>query len=331
MHESDRKNCFVIGPMRDMERLSLIINEIIQPLVAPLGYRVVRPGLSGGDILDFIMSRLDTAELLIADLTGNNPNVMYELGVRHCLGTPYVSIKEADDDAPPFDIAAFEYVPFTLPEVGNQAQIQAARDALQPAIERQHEILVNEEDVKNPVTNFYRAPLTEVSPAAGLALGYYQNMVYLSLEQIRNPDNYIKIDGEPITDEQRRTLRFEIVNPARLYQATHKYINDFLVQEGHLLKASVERPPRDITLYARPDLDNGIRLVDIPTTMNVMKESIKQRVTQMRPDHESEEWRTLEAQEIERFQSALRRLIRNEEDRLVHQHIDLLDWDFPAK
>jgi hypothetical protein len=321
MHPTRPRICFFIGPMRDMKRLHTIAHTIIEPVVARYGYQLVMPGLSGGNIMDFIISKLDTAELLIADLTGNNPNVLYELGIRHCLGTPYVCIKEAGDTAAPFDIAAFEYILF------DPADPLGAQRDIEPAVALQHQKLVNEQDISNPVTLFYRAPLTEVSPAAGLALGYYRNLVYQSLDQIRDDRNYIKVNEREITSDERERLTFEVVIPNRLAQATHKYINDFPLYQGKLVKARIEKPPRDITLYARPEEGGALRLVDIPTTMNVMEETIKARITQLRPDKESDEWRTLERQEIERFQSALRRLLRNENDQLVRLKVKVLDWD----
>ena len=51
-----------------------------------------------------ILRRLRDAELVVADLTGRNPNVFYELGIRHMIGKPAVQIIE-DNEHIPFDVA----------------------------------------------------------------------------------------------------------------------------------------------------------------------------------------------------------------------------------
>jgi hypothetical protein len=49
------------------------------------------------------------AKLLIADLTGKNPNVFYELGLAHALGKPVILISESLTDIP-FDLRALRII-----------------------------------------------------------------------------------------------------------------------------------------------------------------------------------------------------------------------------
>src|SRR3954452_5622402 len=52
-------------------------------------------------LLDKIRSYIDTADVLIADCSGRNPNVFYELGMAHALGKKVILItKDAIEDAP---------------------------------------------------------------------------------------------------------------------------------------------------------------------------------------------------------------------------------------
>ncbi|NIY84946.1 hypothetical protein [Vibrio hepatarius] len=56
-----------------------------------------------GDILAHILKRICESELIIANITGRNPNVFYELGLAHALGKPVIIISKGIDDIP-FDL-----------------------------------------------------------------------------------------------------------------------------------------------------------------------------------------------------------------------------------
>jgi len=56
-----------------------------------------------GEIITHIIENLVLSELAIADLTGRNPNVFYELGVRHAVNDNTILISESEEDVP-FDL-----------------------------------------------------------------------------------------------------------------------------------------------------------------------------------------------------------------------------------
>lgn len=318
------KLCFVIGPMRDMARLKRLATGIIDPIVQKFGYRVETPDSPEmGNIMDQVIATLDRADLVIADLTGNNPNVFYELGIRHCIGRPYIVVKEkkgdADQEKTPFDIAAYRYIEIDVD------QVEAAKKVLAPVIENMHAKIEKNEQVPNPVTKFYTAPLTEMSPAAGLVLGYYRNFINPALMQIQNKNRAILVgesrNKKPIDPGLRENVRLDIVIPKTLDQARHTYIGSELVKQGLLKEAEFGTKPgeaRPFTLYAWPDLKDACGLVDIPTTMNVMEDAIQRRLGQHKPDY-NDEWNVIEAQEIARFQNTLDRELK----RLFHEQADL--------
>jgi hypothetical protein len=100
--------------MKDMPRLLAFRDQIIKPILEPLGFHVNTPESGDiGNVMRQVLLRLEQADILIADITGNNPNVMYELGVYHSFGKPYVIIKEdipeADATATAFDIAEYRF------------------------------------------------------------------------------------------------------------------------------------------------------------------------------------------------------------------------------
>ncbi|MFA6448534.1 MAG: hypothetical protein WCX65_03615 [bacterium] len=85
-----KKKCFVIMPFsktqnHDEDYWTKFFDKIIQPKVETYGYFCEKSKAMPQDITDNIIYQLKTADLVIAVLTDNNPNVMYELGIRHTL------------------------------------------------------------------------------------------------------------------------------------------------------------------------------------------------------------------------------------------------------
>lgn len=67
-----------------------------------------------GRITEEIYSLIDRADILIADVTGLNPNVYYEIGFSHGLGKNVIFIKhENDGNNFPFDTADFQHIVYT--------------------------------------------------------------------------------------------------------------------------------------------------------------------------------------------------------------------------
>jgi len=63
-----------------------------------------------------IEDQVTRPDLLIADVTGNNPNVFYELGLAHNQGKPVVLITQDEIEKIPVDIKPFEFIRYNLAE-----------------------------------------------------------------------------------------------------------------------------------------------------------------------------------------------------------------------
>ncbi|MCH8814434.1 MAG: hypothetical protein IH957_04950 [Chloroflexi bacterium] len=86
------KLCYVIMPFSKTKACSEaewtdIFDNLIKPAVekAGLGYQCTRSEATTGNLIKSIVNSLYDASVVIADLTDRNPNVFYELGVRHTL------------------------------------------------------------------------------------------------------------------------------------------------------------------------------------------------------------------------------------------------------
>jgi nucleoside 2-deoxyribosyltransferase len=56
-----------------------------------------------GKIIDQIWRGIQSARVLVAELTTKNPNVFYELGLAHALRKPVILVSSNQDDVP-FDL-----------------------------------------------------------------------------------------------------------------------------------------------------------------------------------------------------------------------------------
>lgn len=92
--------CFVALPLK---RPFLDYCEgIIKPAAADAGMRALTSSdiYGTGPIIQDIWQQIWTAAVVIADVTGKNPNVNYELGLCHAIGVPTVIISQEIDDVP---------------------------------------------------------------------------------------------------------------------------------------------------------------------------------------------------------------------------------------
>lgn len=98
------QTCFVMMPFA--EPLGGYYNVIYEPAIKKAGLTAVRADtdiFGTGKIIDQIWAGINRAKVLVAELTGRNPNVLYELGLAHALRKPVVLISSNEDDVP-FDV-----------------------------------------------------------------------------------------------------------------------------------------------------------------------------------------------------------------------------------
>jgi len=116
--EEHHKSCFVIMPITDPDgydkgHFRYIYDKLIKVACERCKYAAVRADdieQANFIVLD-IIDRILTSDLVICDLSSRNPNVMYELGMRHAVQKPVVLIK--DDRTPRvFDIQGIRTVDY---------------------------------------------------------------------------------------------------------------------------------------------------------------------------------------------------------------------------
>jgi hypothetical protein len=148
----EKKICFVISPIGEegsetRERADQVLKHIISASIEPLGYEVIRadkisePGIITTQIIENIVD----AELVIADLTEKNPNVFYELALRHAIRKPLVQMIKKGEIIP-FDVAATRIIQFDLQSLDSVAS------AKEEIISQVKTLETGKNEVHNPIS-----------------------------------------------------------------------------------------------------------------------------------------------------------------------------------
>jgi len=163
------KKCFVIMPFSSTkscaeEKWTEIFEYIIKPAVegSGLGYACERSVAERENIIKGILDALNQANVVVADLTDSNPNVFYELGVRHTLTNRTILIAQGKEHIPfdlrPYPIALYSESPAKIAEFKKEIK------------KKLEDIEKNPERSDNPVADFLKD----------------RNIVLLSSEKKRN-------------------------------------------------------------------------------------------------------------------------------------------------
>jgi nucleoside 2-deoxyribosyltransferase len=107
-----KSDIFMIMPFAP--EFSSIYTDVVRPLVTDLGLTVSRGDefqSSRGVIMEEVWAALNACRFVIAEITGGNDNVYYELGIAHTLNKPAIMITQATSaQEVPFDIRHLRYI-----------------------------------------------------------------------------------------------------------------------------------------------------------------------------------------------------------------------------
>lgn len=107
--------CFVLMPFG--EWFDRYYSEIYVPALKDAGFEPVRADslFTSGSVIEQICDQIQKSKVLLAELTGKNPNVFYEMGVAHALQKPVVFVSGNIDDVP-FDVRHLRVVIYDVRE-----------------------------------------------------------------------------------------------------------------------------------------------------------------------------------------------------------------------
>ena len=152
--------CFYITPIGDegseqRQHSDLFMGSLIEPAIQELGLRLVRADQIGeaGLITAQVIEHIVQSPLVIADLSFHNPNVFYELALRHAVRRPIVQVIRSADRVP------FDLQPFRTISIDNSSiytlvpKLDTYRAEISAQIRMAMESPAGDSD--NPLTAFY--------------------------------------------------------------------------------------------------------------------------------------------------------------------------------
>jgi hypothetical protein len=107
--------CFVMMPFGSW--FDRYYQEIYVPAIKEAGFEPVRADelFTTGSVVEQIWEQIEKAALLLADLSGKNPNVFYELGLAHAARKPVVFAAAQVEDVP-FDLRHLRVIIYDVRE-----------------------------------------------------------------------------------------------------------------------------------------------------------------------------------------------------------------------
>ncbi len=128
--QEDMKKCFVISPIGEAgsetrKRADQLFNYIIKPVCEECEFNPIRVDqINASDSINqTILDHLKDDELVVADMTGHNPNAFYEMGYRSALNKPIIHLRYAQEDIP-FDVSSIRAFDYDLSDLDSVANVK---------------------------------------------------------------------------------------------------------------------------------------------------------------------------------------------------------------
>jgi hypothetical protein len=152
------KICFYVTPIGEPDsderkHADLFLSHIVEPALEEFGLKVVRadqigkPGMITGQVIQHVVR----SRLVIADLSFHNPNVLYELSLRHACRLPTVHLIR-ESERIPFDLDQFRTIQIDTSSIYTLVpSLETYKSEIANQVRR---ALANPESVDNPITVF---------------------------------------------------------------------------------------------------------------------------------------------------------------------------------
>jgi hypothetical protein len=133
--EDSPYDLFMVMPFA--EELKPVFEDHVKKIALELGLQPARADdfFAPGSIIKDVWNGICHAKIIVADCTGRNPNVFYEIGMAHTLDKTTVLISQSVDDIP-FDLRHLRVIIYNFSPRGMDKFEQALRKTIQSILDR---------------------------------------------------------------------------------------------------------------------------------------------------------------------------------------------------
>ena len=120
---ADKKSCFIIMPIStpenlvetykgDKDHFEHVLDGLFVPAIKAAGLKPIPPKSKGSEIIQGdIIKKIQTADMLLCDMSALNANVFFELGIRTATNRPVALVKDTKtkNENVPFDLGSVNH------------------------------------------------------------------------------------------------------------------------------------------------------------------------------------------------------------------------------
>lgn len=214
--KDEDKTCFLITPIGDEKspvrrHIDGVIESAIEPVLKEFNYKldVSHKSYNSGSIKSEIIKAIYESDLVIANLTYQNPNVMYEVAIRHCVAKPIIHISENINEIP-FDINGHR----TFNYVNDMHGVEALKKILRNAINE----IESSDDISNPVIDSLKTTKIINIPSDSVSYEKFFPEILNSLKSLTEKVDFIE-------REKNRSVKYQMDSKLNNYDEIYKIYN----------------------------------------------------------------------------------------------------------
>ena len=205
--------------------------NIIKTSIEEFGYACLRADEQVGSrrIMDDIWNSIKEAKFLIADLTGKNPNVFYELGLAHALEKAVILLTQSFDDVP-FDLKHIRIIKYNNNQEGRKKLFDNLKATIKKINVESNSYSKTEFNVLDSPKVFLSEPIKNINVfKAGIAYGKFYGINHIIHATLNNNEKEEYIEN--FNAELKKYLSFENIDyslPTWIYELKNKDLLNFI-------------------------------------------------------------------------------------------------------
>ena len=226
------KKCFLVSPIGDAgtdirKNADQLYQHIIKPVCEKCGFIAQRVDEfnTSESITQEILDALNDYELVIADLTGHNPNVFFEIGYRTKSQKPIIHLKRKDEIIP-FDVSAIRTFEYDLTDLD---MVTATKDRLEQVIKnfKYDEIKESKKSSNNFENNMIVASLNDIQYKIDVLTEEIKKKENETIKTVIETFNAQKPEPESLETEMMKILMPELIRNPNAADALLKLSDKF--------------------------------------------------------------------------------------------------------